>query len=80
MATPMIKSCKELKSWLQSQEDNCCTQPVLLKNQKEMDNGITAIQIHFQSTFRSTAKNLWQEMFIHSKEFYTGGLENSHLS
>lgn len=45
-----------------------------------MDNGITAIQIHFQSTFKSTAKNLWQEMFVHSKEFYTGGLENGHLS
>lgn len=47
MAISKVKVSKQLRSYLKFQEDNYCTQPVPLKNQEEVNNGVTAIWIHF---------------------------------
>lgn len=63
----MIKASKQLRSYT-LRRVTAVHSP--LKNQKEMDNRITDIWIHFQRTFKSTEKkkNLMHKMFIYSKE------------
>lgn len=64
----MIKASKQLRSYTLSTV-TAVHSP--LKNQKEMDNRINDIWIHFQRTFKSTEKkkkNLMHKMFIYSKE------------
>lgn len=62
----MIKASKQLRSYT-LRRVTAVHSP--LKNQKEMDNRINDIWIHFQRTFKSTEKkNLMHKMFIYSKE------------
>lgn len=80
----MIKASKQLRSYTLSTV-TAVHSP--LKNQKEMDNRVTAIWIHFQRTFKSTGKKIIIKIKISCtkclyivKKCYKRDFENSHLS